>query len=90
MSTTEDRFVFETEWYDQQASLIRKYLLTYYPRDNTIDMVSKQHSASVNSSLVRREEPPHVFETDGLPRNQLERPLRRFNRYCPCTSTKAG
>lgn len=40
MSTTEDRFVFETEWFDQQASLVRKYLLTYYPKDCTIDMVS--------------------------------------------------
>jgi len=34
----EERYVFETEWFDAQASLIRKYLLTYYPRDRTIDM----------------------------------------------------
>ena len=39
-STVEDRYVFETEWFDQQASLVRKYLLTYYPKDSTIDMVS--------------------------------------------------
>jgi len=32
--------VFETEWFDQQAGLVRKYLLTYYPKDQTIDMVS--------------------------------------------------
>ena len=36
----EERFVFETEWYDAQASLIRKYLFTYYPSDRTIEMVS--------------------------------------------------
>lgn len=36
----EERFVFETEWYDAQASLIRKYLLTYYPKDQTLEMVS--------------------------------------------------
>ena len=36
----EDRFVFETDWHDAQADLIRKYLLTYYPRDGTIEMVS--------------------------------------------------
>lgn len=36
----EERYVFEVEWYDQQASMIRKYLFTYYPKDNTIDMVS--------------------------------------------------
>ena len=39
----EERFVFETEWYDAQASLIRKYLLTYYPKDNTAEMVSANH-----------------------------------------------
>jgi hypothetical protein len=37
----EERYVFETEWYDAQASLIRKYLLTYYPNDKTIEMVSR-------------------------------------------------
>jgi hypothetical protein len=36
----EERFVFETEWYDSQASLIRKYLLTFYPKDSTAEMVS--------------------------------------------------
>ena len=39
-SVQEDRYVFHTEWYDQQADLIRKYLLTFYPTDRTIDMVS--------------------------------------------------
>ena len=41
MTTQEDRYVFETDWYDQQADLVRKYLLTYYPKDSTIDMVSE-------------------------------------------------
>jgi hypothetical protein len=36
----EERYVFETEWFDTQASLIRKYLFTFYPADNTIEMVS--------------------------------------------------
>lgn len=36
----EERYVFETEWYDSQASLIRKYLLTFYPKDETAEMVS--------------------------------------------------
>lgn len=34
----EDRFVFECEWFDAQADLIRKYLLTYYPKDGTTEM----------------------------------------------------
>lgn len=37
----EERYVFETEWFDIQASLIRKYLFTFYPTDNTIEMVSR-------------------------------------------------
>jgi hypothetical protein len=36
---TEERYVFESEWFDEQASLVRKYLLTFFPKDNTIDMV---------------------------------------------------
>lgn len=39
----EERFVFETEWFDAQASLIRKYLFTYYPSDRTIEMVRNAH-----------------------------------------------
>jgi len=35
----EEKYAFETDWYDNQADLIRKYLLTYYPVDKTIDMV---------------------------------------------------
>ena len=36
----EERFVFNVEWFDKQADLIRNYLLTFYPSDNSIDMVS--------------------------------------------------
>jgi hypothetical protein len=32
-SATEERYVFECEWFDEQADLIRKYLLTYFPRN---------------------------------------------------------
>ena len=35
----EERYVFETEWFDSQASLIRKYLFTFYPSDKTLEMV---------------------------------------------------
>ncbi len=40
MAGTDERYVFQVEWYDQAASLIRFYLLTYYPVDNSIDMVT--------------------------------------------------
>jgi len=42
MSATEERYVFECEWFDELASLIRKYLFTFYPKNSTVEMVSKQ------------------------------------------------
>ena len=36
----EDRYTFSVAWHDRQADLIRNYLLTFYPGDNSIDMVS--------------------------------------------------
>ena len=36
----EERYVFDCEWYDQQAELIRYYRITFYPTDQTIEMVS--------------------------------------------------
>ena len=35
----DQRYVFNVEWYDQAASLVRTYILTYYPSDKTLDMV---------------------------------------------------
>lgn len=37
--STEERYTFNVEWYDQAASLVRVYLLSYFPSDKTIDMV---------------------------------------------------
>ena len=94
----EERYVFETEWFDAQASLIRKYLLTYYPRDRTIDMVSRilarykfkqkivDHHV-VNLIKVRFEKPQDVFEEDGVRGNGHERTLCRLNRDCSLTPT---
>ena len=70
MSVSEERYVFECEWFDNQASLIRNYLLTYYPKDQTVDMVSSFHltsSLTLIVAIVRFEEPPYVFEKNGLP-----------------------
>jgi hypothetical protein len=39
----EERYVFESEWFDAQASLIRKYLFTFFPSDKTIEMVTLTH-----------------------------------------------
>lgn len=39
--SSEDRYVFVAEWYDQQASLLRKFYIGYYLSDKTIDIVSR-------------------------------------------------
>lgn len=36
---TDDRYVFTVEWFDNAASLIRTYNLTYFGLDGTIEMV---------------------------------------------------
>lgn len=36
----EERYVFKVDWFDKQASLIRNYLLTFYPSDASVEMVS--------------------------------------------------
>ena len=38
----EERYVSETEWYDQQADIIRKYRLFYFPVTNSIEMYDKK------------------------------------------------
>jgi nucleoside-diphosphate kinase len=46
MAGTEERYVFHTEWFDQQADVIRRYMMTYYPRDNSVSMYdTKNHRA---------------------------------------------
>jgi nucleoside-diphosphate kinase len=39
----EERYVFDCEWYDQQAELIRYYRITFYPTDQTIEMYDKKN-----------------------------------------------
>ena len=38
----EVRYVFETEWYDQQANVLRYYRLFFYPTDSSIEMYDKK------------------------------------------------
>ncbi len=35
---SEERYVFLCDWYDESAALIRQYMLTFYPRDRSIEM----------------------------------------------------
>lgn len=43
MASAEDRYVFYVEWFDAQADLIRRYSLTYFARDNTIEMYDQKN-----------------------------------------------
>ena len=49
----EDRFVFQVEGFDKQADLIRNYLLTYYPGDGSIDMVSKVEALNMRRTALK-------------------------------------
>jgi len=40
----EARYVFEVEWYDQQANILRYYRLFFYPLNNSIEMYDKKMS----------------------------------------------
>ena len=37
-SFTDSRLVFQAEWYDQNAELVRRYQFMFYPVDNTVEM----------------------------------------------------
>lgn len=35
-----EKYTFEAEWFDTIASILRKFILYYYPADNTVEIVS--------------------------------------------------
>ena len=96
-SVSEERYVFETEWLDTQADLIRKYLFTFYPKDGTIDMVSfrfanltrlwcwfAHHTLSYRcyfSFVVWFEKPKDVLETNCVSRRDERLNLHRLNHH---------
>lgn len=34
-----EKYIFEAEWYDKVASVLKKFYLYYYPFDNTVELV---------------------------------------------------
>lgn len=56
----EERYVFETEWYDPQADIIRYYRLFYFPVDNTIEMFDKK----VQKIFLKRVQAPGLSLSD--------------------------
>lgn len=56
MPAAEDRYVYYCEWFDAQADLLRRYMLTFYPRDNTIEM----YDCKNKRNFLKRSEYPGV------------------------------
>lgn len=44
---SEVRYAFLVEWFDQASSLIKTYILSFYPKDNSIDMVVSYHASGM-------------------------------------------
>jgi nucleoside-diphosphate kinase len=60
MASAEDRYVFHVEWHDQQADLLRRYMFTFYPRDNSVEMWDTKN----HRPFVRRSEYAEVSLSD--------------------------
>ena len=57
----EERYVFDCDWYDQQAELVRYYRITFYPTDQTIEMVQCKYNIALTKIFkVRQEKRAHV------------------------------
>lgn len=56
----EERYVFEVDWYDQQADVVRNYRLFFYPLNNSIEM----HDKKMNRPFLKRIEYPQVSLSD--------------------------
>lgn len=52
MVSTEERYAFKCNWFDPQANLVRAYVLTFYPRDNSIEM----HDVKNKRAFLKRTE----------------------------------
>jgi nucleoside-diphosphate kinase len=56
MAANEEKYCFAVEWFDVQADLVRRYSLTFYPRDNSIDM----YDLKSKRSFLKRSEYPEI------------------------------
>lgn len=60
MSSTEDRLVFVTEWNDQQAGLVKEFLMEFYLADQTIDLFDTKNKRM----FLKRTKYPQISEVD--------------------------
>lgn len=45
-----ERYIFEAEWYDKVACILKKFLLYYYPADNTVEL----YDVKTKKTFLRR------------------------------------
>lgn len=48
-----EKYIFEAEWYDKIASILKKFYLYYYPFDNTVELVCLRQFYFVNIFAIR-------------------------------------
>ena len=58
--TSEDRYVFVCDWYDSQASLVRKFYIEFYLSDKTIDIYDLKNKRM----FLKRTRYPTISEED--------------------------
>lgn len=56
----EEKFVFNLDWYDEQAAIVRKYILYYHPVQNQIEMYDVKNSRI----FLKRQEVPGICLDD--------------------------
>lgn len=39
-----DKYAFHAEWYNEVAEVVKPFLLSFYPHDNTLELVCSQTS----------------------------------------------
>ena len=60
---TEVRYVFDCEWYDQQADIVRFYRLTFFPNNNSIEMYDKKmHRPFIKRVIVPQLNLSDIYE----------------------------
>ena len=52
----EQKYTFETDWYDQQADLIRKYRVIYFPVTSSIEM----YDVKMNRIFLKKQQIPSI------------------------------
>lgn len=56
----EDRYVFDVDWFNQQASLNVRMKLTFYPADNSVELFNTR----TNKLFLKKTPYPQLKQTE--------------------------